>query len=223
MSVFEDVVICEPLRTPVGAFGGAFKTVPAHELATRVVSELIDRTKLPGDAVNDVIFANCYPTMDAPALGRVVALDAGLPVTAGGLQLDRRCGSGLQAVIYAAMTVATGGADLIIAGGAETMSRAPFYSSEIRWGVKAPNIQLEDALTRGRITAGGKGYPVAGGMIETAENLRKQYSISRVAQDKTGGAIASARWRSNRKRCLCRRDCSGHRKGAQRRYGRRNG
>lgn len=184
MSVFEDVVICEPLRTPVGAFGGAFKTVPAHELATRVVSELIDRTKLPGAAVNDVIFANCYPTMDAPALGRVVALDAGLPVTAGGLQLDRRCGSGLQAVIYAAITVATGGADLIIAGGAETMSRAPFYSSEIRWGVKAPNIQLEDALTRGRITAGGKGYPVAGGMIETAENLRKQYSISRVAQDK---------------------------------------
>ena len=183
MSVFEDVVICEPLRTPVGAFGGAFKTVPAHELATRVVSELIDRTKLPGDAVNDVVFANCYPTMDAPALGRVVALDAGLPVTAGGLQLDRRCGSGLQAVIYAAMTVATGGADLIIAGGAETMSRAPFYSSEIRWGVKAPNIQLEDALTRGRITAGGKGYPVAGGMIETAENLRKQYSISRDAQD----------------------------------------
>ena len=90
MSVFEDVVICEPLRTPVGAFGGAFKTVPAHELATHVVTELMDRTKLPGEAVNDVIFANCYPTMDAPAVGRVVALDAGLPVTAGGLQLDRR-------------------------------------------------------------------------------------------------------------------------------------
>ncbi|NQY40784.1 MAG: acetyl-CoA C-acetyltransferase [Henriciella sp.] len=183
MSVFEDVVICEPLRTPVGAFGGAFKTVPAHELATHVVTELMDRTKLPGEAVNDVIFANCYPTMDSPAIGRVVALDAGLPVTAGGLQLDRRCGSGLQAVIYAAMTVATGGAELVIAGGAETMSRAPFYSSEIRWGVKAPNIQLEDALTRGRITAGGKGYPVAGGMIETAENLRKQYGITRDAQD----------------------------------------
>ena len=183
MSVFENVVICEPLRTPVGAFGGAFQSVPVHQLATRVVSEIVARTKLPGDAVDDVIFANCYPTMDAPALGRVVALDAGLPVTAGGLQLDRRCGSGLQAVTYAAMTVATGGADLVIAGGAESMSRAPFYSSEIRWGVKAPNIQLEDALTRGRITAGGKGYPVAGGMIETAENLRKQYGISRDAQD----------------------------------------
>ena len=183
MSAFENVVICEPLRTPVGGFGGAFHTVPVHQLATRVVSEMMSRTGLPGDAVDDVIFANCYPTMDAPALGRVVALDAGLPVTAGGLQLDRRCGSGLQAVIYAAMTVATGGADVIIAGGAESMSRAPFYSTEIRWGVKAPNIQLEDGLTRGRVTAGGENYPVAGGMIETAENLRKEYSISREAQD----------------------------------------
>jgi len=183
MTAFENVVICEPLRTPVGAFGGAFKTVPANQLATGVVSELLERTGLPGEAVDDVIFANCYPTMDAPALGRVVALDAGLPITAGGLQLDRRCGSGLQAVIYAAMTVATGGADVIIAGGAENMSRAPFYSSDIRWGVKSPNIQLQDALTRGRITAGGEHYPVAGGMIETAENLRKEYGISRDAQD----------------------------------------
>lgn len=183
MSAFENVVICEPLRTPVGAFGGAFKTVPVHQLAKQVVAELLERTQLPGEAVDDVVFANCYPTMDAPALGRVVALDAGLPVTAGGLQLDRRCGSGLQAVIYAAMTVATGGADVIIAGGAESMSRAPFYSSEIRWGVKSPNIQLEDGLTRGRVTAGGQHHPVAGGMIETAENLRKDYSISRKAQD----------------------------------------
>lgn len=183
MSAFQNVVICEPLRTPVGAFGGAFHKVPVHELATRVVSEMMSRAKLPGEAVDDVLFANCYPTMDAPALGRVVALDAGLPVTAGGLQLDRRCGSGLQAVIYGAMTVATGGADVIIAGGAESMSRAPFYSTEIRWGVKSPNIQLEDGLTRGRVTAGGENYPVAGGMIETAENLRKQYNISREAQD----------------------------------------
>lgn len=183
MSAFENVVICEPLRTPVGAFGGGFKDVPPHQLASGVVAEILKRTMLPGEAVDDVVFANCYPTMDAPALGRVVALDAGLPVTAGGLQLDRRCGSGLQAVIYAAMTVATGGADVVIAGGAESMSRAPFYSTEIRWGVKTPNIRLEDGLTRGRVTAGGEHYPVPGGMIETAENLRKEYGITREAQD----------------------------------------
>lgn len=184
MTAFEDVVICEPLRTPVGAFGGAFKAVPAHHLATRVLSEILERTKLPGESVDDVVFANCYPTMDAPALGRVVALDAGLPVTAGGLQLDRRCGSGLQAVIYAAMTVATGGAEVIVAGGAECMSRAPFYSSDIRWGVKSPHIQFEDSLGRGRVTAGGEHYPVPGGMIETAENLRREFGVTRDAQDR---------------------------------------
>lgn len=201
MSAFENVVICESMRTPVGAFGGAFKTVPVHDLATQTVSALMAKTGLPGEAVDDVIFANCYPTMDAPALGRVVALDAGLPVTAGGMQIDRRCGSGLQAVINAAMTVATGGADLIIAGGAESMSRAPFYSNEIRWGVKAPNISLEDGLTRGRVTAGGQHYPVAGGMIETAENLRKEYQISRQEQDELAArsqARASAAIESGR-------------------------
>ncbi|MDJ0920091.1 MAG: acetyl-CoA C-acetyltransferase [Henriciella sp.] len=178
-----DVVICAPRRTAVGAFGGAFKTTPVHHLASAVVRDIMDRTKLNGDLVDDVIFANCYPTMDAPALGRVVALDAGLPITAGGIQIDRRCGSGLQAVIYGVMQVASGGSDLVIAGGAETMSRAPFYNVESRWGVKTPGIMLEDGLTRGRVTAGGDNYPVPGGMIETAENLRKEYGITREAQD----------------------------------------
>jgi len=178
-----DVVICEPRRTAIGTFGGAFKNTPVHHLATAVVKDIMTRTGLDGSLVDDVLFANCYPTMEAPALGRVVALDAGLPITAGGLQIDRRCGSGLQAVIYGVMQVASGGSDLVIAGGAETMSRAPFYNVDSRWGVKTPGIMLEDGLTRGRMTAGGDNYPVPGGMIETAENLRAEYGISREAQD----------------------------------------
>ncbi|MEL7546678.1 MAG: acetyl-CoA C-acetyltransferase [Pseudomonadota bacterium] len=179
-----DVVICEPRRTAIGSFGGGLKTVPVQDLATAVVKDILARSKLSGDAIDDVIFANCYPTMDAPAIGRVVALDAGLTITAGGLQIDRRCGSGLQAVIYAIMQVATGGSDLVIAGGAESMSRAPFYNVDARWGVKGgAGIMLEDGLTRGRLTAGGQYHPVAGGMIETAENLRREYQISRDAQD----------------------------------------
>ncbi len=178
-----DVVICEPRRTAVGAFGGTFKATPLHELATAVVKDIMARTRLNPDLVEDVIFANCYPTMEAPALGRVVALDAGLPISVGGLQLDRRCGSGLQTVIYGAMQVATGGSDLVIAGGAESMSRAPFYTVETRWGVQGAGIVLEDALARGRVTAGGKHFPVPGGMIETAENLRREYQITREAQD----------------------------------------
>ena len=178
-----DVVICEPRRTAVGAFGGSFKDTPAHYLASAVVQDIVDRTGLNADLVDDVLFANCYPTMEAPALGRVVALDAGLPITSGGLQIDRRCGSGLQAIIYATMQVGSGGSDMVIAGGAESMSRAPFYTVSNRFGVSGPAITLDDALTRGRITAGGDNYPVAGGMIETAENLRREYNVTRDEQD----------------------------------------
>jgi acetyl-CoA C-acetyltransferase len=179
----QDVVICEPVRTPVGRFGGQFKSMSAHQLGANVLRGLLARTGLPGSRVDDVIFAQCYPSMDAPALGRVVALDADLPIEVTGLQLDRRCGSGLQAIINATMQVATGASDIVIAGGAESMSNAPFYSTRGRWGVESASIQFDDALARGRVTAGGVNHPVPGGMLETAENLRREYSIPRAEQD----------------------------------------
>ncbi len=181
--MLEDVVICEPVRTPVGRFGGQFKSLQAHELGQIVVRGLLARCSGVAERVDDVIFAQCYPTMDAPAVGRVVGLDAGLPITAGGYQIDRRCGSGLQAVINAVMQVATGGSSLVIAGGAESMSNAPFYSTAGRWGVKGTSMTFHDALARGRVTAGGMNFPVPGGMLETAENLRKSHAIGRQEQD----------------------------------------
>jgi acetyl-CoA C-acetyltransferase len=155
----------------------------AQELGANVLRGLLDRTGLPGSRVDDVIFAQCYPSMDAPALGRVVGLDAGLPIEVPGLQLDRRCGSGLQAIINATMQVATGASEIVIAGGAESMSNAPFYSTRGRWGVEGVSIRFDDALARGRVTAGGLNHPVPGGMLETAENLRRDYSIPRAEQD----------------------------------------
>ncbi|MCF6509758.1 acetyl-CoA C-acyltransferase [Blastococcus sp. MG754426] len=179
-----DAVICEPLRTPVGGFGGSLRDVPVQELAATVIRALVERTGLPPESVDDVLLGHCYPTMDAPALGRVAALDAGLPVTASGIQVDRRCGSGLQAVIYAALQVQSGASDVVLAGGAESMSNAPFYSTAMRWGVKpGPGVLLEDGLARGRVTAGGQNHPVPGGMLETAENLRRDYGIGRQEQD----------------------------------------
>ena len=179
-----EALICEPLRTPVGAFGGSLRDVPAHTLASTVLRALLDRTGLPPDVVDDVILGHCYPTMDAPAIGRVAALDAGLPVSVTGLQIDRRCGSGLQAVLYAAMQVRSGISDVVLAGGAESMSNAPFYSTAMRWGAGAgPGVMLHDALARGRVTAGGVNHPVPGGMLETAENLRREYGIPRQEQD----------------------------------------
>ncbi|MGO4203513.1 acetyl-CoA C-acetyltransferase [Rhodococcus sp. TAF43] len=186
-----DVVVCEPLRTPVGRYGGVFRDVPAADLGARVIAELIRRTGVAPEAIDDVIFGQCYPNGEAPAIGRVAALDAGLPVTVPGQQLDRRCGSGLQAVLDAAMRVQTGVADLIIAGGVESMSRAEYYTESMRFGAKGAPAALHDRLARGRVTAGGRNYPVPGGMLETAENLRRTFGISRQEQDEL--AVASHR------------------------------
>ena len=179
-----DIVICEPLRSPVGAFGGQFKDIAPEELGRQVVTALLERTGIDPEVVDDVIFGQCYPHMEAPAIGRVVALNSGMPVTVPGRQVDRRCGSGLQAVIDAMGAIATGGAQVVIAGGAESMSRAPFFNEDIRWGIRGGNVELKDGLVRGRLTAGGTNYPVPGGMIETAENLRAEYSIGREEQDR---------------------------------------
>jgi acetyl-CoA acetyltransferase family protein len=178
-----DALICEPLRTPVGRFGGMFRDVSVTALATTVIEEVIDRTSIPREQIDDVLLGQAYPNGEAPALGRVAALDAGLPVDVPGLQIDRRCGSGLQAVIEASMQVQTGVADLVLAGGAESMSQTELYSTTLRWGARSGGAMLEDRLVRGRVTAGGDKYPVPGGMIETAENLRREYSIPREEQD----------------------------------------
>ncbi len=178
-----EALICEPLRTPVGRFGGMFRDVSVTELATTVIRAVIDRTGLPVETVDDVLLGQAYANGEAPALGRVAALDAGLPVEVPGLQVDRRCGSGLQAVIDAAMRVQTGAADLVLAGGAESMSQTELYSTALRWGARSGGAMLEDRLVRGRVTAGGANHPVPGGMIETAENLRREYEIPRIEQD----------------------------------------
>jgi acetyl-CoA C-acetyltransferase len=190
VTALRDAVICAPLRTAVGGYGGALRDVPAADLAATVIRALADRTGLDPEAVDDVILGQCYPNGEAPAIGRVAALDAGLPITVPGVQLDRRCGSGLQAVLDAAMRVQTGVADVVIAGGAESMSQAEHYVLGARWGLRS-DTDLHDRLARGRVTAGGRHHPVPGGMLETAENLRAEYGISREAQDEL--ALASHR------------------------------
>ena len=178
-----DAVICEPLRTAVGGFGGVFRDVPVTELAATVIRELVKRTSLPTSEIDDVILGQGYPNGEASALGRIAALDAGLGIEVPGMQVDRRCGAGLQALMLGCMEIQTGSADLVLAGGAESMSQAEFYATGMRWGVKGGGVMLEDRLIRGRVTAGGSNHPMPGGMIETAENLRRQYAIAREEQD----------------------------------------
>ncbi len=177
-----DAVICEPLRTPVGGFGGVFRDVPPAYLAATVIEALVQRTSLQPREIDDVILGQGYPNGEAPAIGRVAALDAGLGIEVPGLQIDRRCGAGLQAIMLGCMQVQTGASELVLAGGAESMSQAEFYATGIRWGVRG-SVELADRLARPRVTAGGQRHVVDGGMIETAENLRRDYAISRADQD----------------------------------------
>jgi acetyl-CoA C-acetyltransferase len=178
-----EVVVCSPVRTPVGRFGGALRDVEATELAATVIRALLARTGVDPAEIGDVILGQCYPNGEAPAIGRVAALDAGLPVEVPGAQVDRRCGSGLQAVLNAVMQVATGANDAVIAGGAESMSAVEYYATGLRWGGPGPEIKLSDRLARARVTAGGRDHPVPGGMLETAENVRERYTIGREEQD----------------------------------------
>ena len=127
-----DAVICEPLRTPVGRFGGVFRDVSPQQLAAVLIEEICARTGLEGGAIDDVVLGQASPNGEAPAIGRVAALDAGLGIDVPGLQVDRRCGSGLQAVLQACMQVLTGGGDLVFAGGVESMSQAEFYATGMR-------------------------------------------------------------------------------------------
>ncbi len=178
-----EAVICSPVRTPVGRYGGALRDVDAESLAETVVRAILERTELDPQAVDDCVFGHSNPSGEAPAIGRIVALAAGLPVEVPGFQLDRRCGSGLQAICLAAMQVQTGVADLVLAGGVESMSNVEFYATTMRWGPNRGSVELMDRLSRARVTAGGRRYPVEGGMLETAENLRRQYKIPRQEQD----------------------------------------
>jgi acetyl-CoA C-acetyltransferase len=180
-----EAVICEPVRTPIGRMGGSLSSLTAAQLATTVLKGLLDRTNIDPSVIGDVILGHAYASAEEPCIGRVVALDAGLPVTVPGMQVDRRCASGLQAVLQAALQVQAGVSDVVVAGGTESMSNAVHYITGIRGGAKPGTaVTMHDTLLRGRTRVGGQNYPVPGGMLETAENLRRQYGISRDEQDR---------------------------------------
>ena len=179
-----EVAIVSPLRTPIGRFGGALRNVPAEELGALVIRELLSRTGLDGELVDDVILGHSYPSGENPAIGRLGSLKAGLPIEVTGYQLDRRCSSGLQAVLNASMMVQTGNADVVIAGGVESMSNVEYYVTEARWGGRFGSLTFHDRLVRGRERASPEerfGY--ISGVIETAENVAQKYEVSREHQD----------------------------------------
>ncbi|MEZ6021881.1 MAG: acetyl-CoA C-acetyltransferase [Hyphomonadaceae bacterium] len=176
--------IVSPLRTPVGKFMGALSSMQAGDLGAVIIRALVERTGVDPERIDDVVFAQGYANGEAPCVARWSALAADLPIRVPGYQLDRRCGSGLQAVIDAAMMVQTGAADVVIAGGVESMSNVEYYSTDMRKGARSGESTMHDRLTRGRVMSQPIArFGVITGMIETAENLAKDCGITREEAD----------------------------------------
>jgi acetyl-CoA C-acetyltransferase len=194
--------IVAPLRTPVGTFGGSLRPVAAEDLAATVIKAVLERTGIDPELIDDVAFAQSYANSEAPCIGRWAALHAGLPVSVPGFQIDRRCGGGLQAVITAAMMVQTGAADVVLAGGVESMSNIEHYTTSVRWGARSGNQFLYDRLDRGRERSQPEWrFGPISGMIETAENLAERYGITRDEADAYAARShqrAAAAWAAGR-------------------------
>jgi acetyl-CoA C-acetyltransferase len=178
------VAIVAPVRTPVGRFLGALQALPAEQLAAAAIRAVVARSGIDPARIDDVVFAQSYANSEAPCIGRWAALAADLPIEVPGCQVDRRCGGGLQAIATAAMMVQTGTADVVLAGGVESMSNIEYYTTAMRGGARSGNVTLYDRLERGRERSQpADRFGVISGMIETAENLAREYQISREASD----------------------------------------
>ena len=194
--------IVTPLRTPVGVYGGSLRPVSVEELAATTVRAVVQKSGIDPSRIDDVVFAQSYANSETPCVGRWAALQAGLPVEVPGMQLDRRCGGGLQAVVTACMMVQSGAADVVIAGGVESMSNIEYYTNDLRWGKRAGNVTMYDRLDRGRERSQPtERFGAISGMIETAENLARDYGISREAADEyalRSHQRAAAAWAAGR-------------------------
>lgn len=175
----ESVYILSGVRTAIGDFGGSLKDFPPSKLGEMVIAEAIRRATLTPDDVQHVVMGNVIPTEPKDAyLARVAAVNAGIPVSAPALTLNRLCGSGMQAIISAAQMIALGECDVAVAGGAESMTRAPYSVASARFGQKMGDTAMVDMLTA-TLSDPFEGFH----MGVTAENVAADYHITRQMQD----------------------------------------
>lgn len=195
-----EVVVLSAVRTAIGKFGGALKDIPPTELAAKVVCQSLQRSGLaPGD-VGHVVFGNVIHTDPKDMyLARVAALHGGVPVETAALTVNRLCGSGLQAILTASEAIVHGDTDAAIAGGAESMSRAPYWLTAMRWGARLNDVPAIDALVAAVTDPFDEVH-----MGVTAENVARKWEISREDQDELAaeshrramGAIQAGKFRS---------------------------
>ncbi|MBQ9412366.1 MAG: thiolase family protein [Oscillospiraceae bacterium] len=180
---YRDVVIVEGCRTAIGSMGGTLKPLKANELAGVVMNELIARTGIDKQMVDEVILGQCRQSSDESNMARLAALKAGFPVTTAGQTVMRQCASAMTAVQTGMLQVAAGSSEVVIAGGAESMTNAVFYLSNARWGVGVGTTELKDSLTEGQFNSQPQDVYGKFAMGVTAENIAEQYGISREDQD----------------------------------------
>jgi acetyl-CoA C-acetyltransferase len=175
-----EVVVVSGARTPIGGFGGSLKDIPPSDLAALCVREAVQRAAVEPSSVGHVVFGNIIHT-DAHDhyLARVAGVKGGLPVETPALTLNRLCGSGLQAIISAAQMIMLGDVDIAVAGGAENMSRSPYFSQAMRWGARMNDTTLVDAMVAALSDPFDDCH-----MGVTAENVAKKWKVSREDQDK---------------------------------------
>ncbi|MEJ8548395.1 acetyl-CoA C-acyltransferase [Brevibacillus borstelensis] len=174
----DQVVIVAAGRTPIGAFGGALKDVSARKLAETVIRGVIDRANIDPAQINEVILGNCIQRSDEANIARVAALDAGLGKEVTGFTVQRQCASGMQAIASGSAQIMLGETDIVIAGGVESMSNAPYVLKNARWGKRLTHGEMTDSMWE-LLTDPHHGIL----MGETAERLVDRYGITREEQD----------------------------------------
>jgi len=181
--MYEEVVIVEAVRTPIGKISGSLKDVPAEDMACLVIKEILERTGIDPAIIDEVIIGQTKITADAPNIARTAALMAGIPIDVPAYTVSRQCGSGMQAVICGAQAIQCDQAEVIVAGGTESMSNAPFYLRHARYGyIKGDGI-LYDSNVESQFRSQPQEMFGVFNMGMTAENLAEKYKISREAQD----------------------------------------
>ncbi len=174
----KDVVIAGIVRTAIGRYGGAFKDITAHDLAARVIKEVLRRTQIDPATIDDVIFGCIGQSSDAPNLGRVAALMAGIPKEVPGYTVQRNCAAGQVAITNAYQAIQADDGEIFMCGGVESMSQAPYLVRGARWGLKLRHTTFVDTLWEGLTD------PICNEIMgKTAENLAEMYKISRREQD----------------------------------------
>lgn len=174
-----EVVIASAVRTALGTFGGSLKDIPAVDLGALVIKEAVKRAGIKPEAVEEVIFGNVIGAGLGQNVARQATIKAGLPNEVSALTINKVCGSGLRAVALAAQIIKAGDADIVIAGGTENMSRAPYVLNEARWGQRMGNGKMVDTMINDALWDSFNNYH----MGVTAENIAKQWNLTREEQD----------------------------------------